>query len=148
MKVLPSPGTLVKRISPPRRRAISRLMARPRPVPPYLRLVLPSACWKASKMICCFSGEIPIPVSVTETARTERARFKDSIWGPQPSLTGSTRSVTRPRSVNLKALESRFLMTCWKRVESVKIERGRSRATSMPKPTPLASATWRKVRST
>ena len=24
-------------------------------MPPYLRLVLPSACWNASKMICCFS---------------------------------------------------------------------------------------------
>ena len=38
------------------RRDSSRLMARPRPVPPYLRLVLPSACWNASKMICCLSG--------------------------------------------------------------------------------------------
>ena len=38
-------------ISPPSSRAISRLMDRPRPVPPYLRLVVPSACWNASKMM-------------------------------------------------------------------------------------------------
>jgi hypothetical protein len=30
-----------------------------------LRLVDPSACWKASKMICCLSGEMPIPESDT-----------------------------------------------------------------------------------
>ena len=44
------------RISPPSSRDSSRLMARPRPVPPYLRLVRPSACWNASKMICCLSA--------------------------------------------------------------------------------------------
>ena len=43
VNVLPSPGTLVTRISPPSRRAISRLIERPRPVPPYFRLVVPSA---------------------------------------------------------------------------------------------------------
>ena len=36
----------ITRISPPSNRAISRLIERPRPVPPYLRLVVPSACWK------------------------------------------------------------------------------------------------------
>ena len=30
-------------------------------MPPYLRLVLASACWKASKIIFCFSGGMPIP---------------------------------------------------------------------------------------
>ena len=34
-------------------------------MPPYLRDVEPSACWNASKMICCLSGEMPMPVSVT-----------------------------------------------------------------------------------
>ncbi len=37
-------------ISPPSSRAISREIERPRPVPPYLREVVPSACWKASKI--------------------------------------------------------------------------------------------------
>ena len=48
-------------------------MASPRPVPPYLRLVLPSACWKASKMICCLSAEMPMPVS--------RHRERDDLGG-------------------------------------------------------------------
>jgi hypothetical protein len=63
VKVLPAPGVLRSAISPPSRLASSRLIARPRPVPPYLRLVLASACWKASKMIRCFSAGMPMPVS-------------------------------------------------------------------------------------
>jgi hypothetical protein len=34
VNVLPTPGSLLTWISPPRRRAISRLIDRPRPVPP------------------------------------------------------------------------------------------------------------------
>ena len=49
--MLPLPGVLRSWISPPSRFASSRLIARPRPVPPYLRLVLASACWNASKMM-------------------------------------------------------------------------------------------------
>ena len=45
-------------------------MDRPRPVPPYLRLVVPSACWKASKMMRCLSSGMPMPVSMTEKAIT------------------------------------------------------------------------------
>ena len=70
MNVLPTPGVLRSWISPPSRFASSRLMARPRPVPPYLRLVLASACWNASKMIFCFSGGMPMPVSETSKATT------------------------------------------------------------------------------
>ena len=44
-------------ISPPSRRASSRLMDRPSPVPPYSRLVDPSACWNASKMIAASRGD-------------------------------------------------------------------------------------------
>ena len=57
MKVLPWPTALDSLISPPSSLAISRLIDRPRPVPPYLRLVVPSACWNASKMTWCLSGE-------------------------------------------------------------------------------------------
>jgi len=56
VNVLPTPGWLTSLISPPSSRASSRLIARPSPVPPYLRDVEPSACWNASKMICCLSG--------------------------------------------------------------------------------------------
>jgi hypothetical protein len=69
-------------------------------VPPYFRLVLPSACWNASKMICCLSAAIPMPVSVTENARTDFARSSDSIPGVQPPIAVSIFRVTRPRSVN------------------------------------------------
>src|SRR5947209_16558555 len=43
VNLLPSPGLLTTRISPPRRPAISRLIDNPRPVPPNLRLVPVSA---------------------------------------------------------------------------------------------------------
>jgi hypothetical protein len=43
VNVLPAPGLLTSLISPPRSRDSSRLMARPSPVPPYLREVEPSA---------------------------------------------------------------------------------------------------------
>ena len=84
MNVLPLRGALTRRISPPSSRVSSRLIASPRPVPPYLRLVLPSACWNASKMICCLSGEMPMPVSRTDIAITSDARFSVSFCGSQP----------------------------------------------------------------
>jgi hypothetical protein len=34
-------------------------------------LVLASACWNASKMIRCFSGGMPMPVSETSKATTD-----------------------------------------------------------------------------
>ena len=43
-------------------------MDRPRPVPPYLRLVVPSACLNASKITRILLAAIPMPVSVTENA--------------------------------------------------------------------------------
>ena len=65
VKVEPLPGVELDLSSPPSRRVISRLIERPRPVPPYLRLVVPSACWKASKISFCLSSGMPMPVSVT-----------------------------------------------------------------------------------
>ena len=63
--MLPLFGTLsIRRSSPPSMRAISRLIDKPSPVPPYLRAVPLSACWKASKMIFCLSADTPMPVSV------------------------------------------------------------------------------------
>ncbi len=75
---------------------ISRLIANPKPVPPYLRLVLPSACWKASKMICCLSDEMPMPVSETAIAATPRARSSVSWPGLQPSRASFIDSDTWP----------------------------------------------------
>ncbi len=68
--MLPRPGVLSTAISPPSSRAISRLIESPSPVPPYLRLVVPSACWNASKISFCLLCAMPMPVSVTEKAIT------------------------------------------------------------------------------
>jgi hypothetical protein len=54
---------LSTRISPPSSAAIWRLIVSPSPVPPNRRLVVPSACWNASKMSCCLSFAMPMPVS-------------------------------------------------------------------------------------
>ena len=79
VNVLPSPRVLWTRISPPSSLAISRLMDRPRPVPPYFRLVPVSACWNGSKMTRSLSGGMPIPVSVTENARTPVRPAQDRV---------------------------------------------------------------------
>jgi hypothetical protein len=79
VKVLPSPGTLESLISPPSSAASSRLIASPRPVPPYLRDVPASACWNASKMRRCFSGATPMPVSSTANETTVGA-LRSTGW--------------------------------------------------------------------
>ena len=53
-------------------------MARPSPVPPYLRVVEPSACVNASKISCCFSRGMPMPVSLTLKATDARPASSDS----------------------------------------------------------------------
>src|SRR6266571_2666989 len=65
VNVEPCPGVLVTMMSPPQAATSFRQIARPRPVPPYWRVVDWSACEKASKIVASFSGEIPIPVSFT-----------------------------------------------------------------------------------
>ncbi len=89
-----------------------------------------------------------MPVSATEKATTEPAAFSSSLSAVQPELAGPTESETEPSCVNLKALESRFLMICCMRLMSVNIERGSAGASWMLNSTLLDSATWRKVRST
>jgi len=65
VKVLPFPGTLSTRISPPRSRAISRLIESPSPVPPYSEAIVASVCLNSVKRLAIFSGGMPIPVSAT-----------------------------------------------------------------------------------
>ena len=76
VNVLPLPGVLLRRISPPRRLLISRLMDSPSPVPPYFRAVPVSACWNGSKITLHLSAGMPIPVSRTAKAMTRCARFR------------------------------------------------------------------------
>jgi hypothetical protein len=124
-------------ISPPSSRAISRLIESPSPVPPYLRLVVPSACWKASKMSRCLSFGIPIPVSRTEKPTTERAVMSA---GSEKRIVGSGGWMTRvtdPRSVNLKALARRFFNTCCRRCGSVMMPSGAFSSMTAPNSSPF-----------
>ena len=70
-KRLPRPGSLSTSSRPPIAPTIRDAIASPRPVPPYSRVVEPSACANASKTSRCFSGGMPMPVSLTEKASVE-----------------------------------------------------------------------------
>src|SRR2546426_429937 len=87
-------------ISPPSKLVSSRLMASPSPVPPYLRLVPASACWKASKMIRRFSKGIPMPVSATSKATTAAAPLRIGWSSLQPPTAAEMLRRTPPCSVN------------------------------------------------
>ena len=83
--VEPTPGVLSTPISPPISSHSRRLIARPRPVPPYCRVVDASTWLKERNSRSMRSLGIPMPVSRTET----RSR--------QPSV-GVSRRSRRPRS--------------------------------------------------
>ena len=85
-------------------------MESPRPVPPYLRLVEPSAWAKDSKIDCCFSNGMPVPLSMTLNTTTSDARLSASFDGLQPDAAISAMNSTRPFSVNSKVPAS-FLKT-------------------------------------
>ncbi len=156
MKVDPRPGSLAAWISPPRSRAISRLMDRPSPVPPYLRLVVPSACLNASKITSILLAAIPIPVSVTEKAirsasasRSEPASSSCSriAVGTSPPA-GRITSSTAPLSVNFTAFDSRLRSTWSSRCSSVCRVAGNSGETRTEKSRPFSAVSGRKVAST
>jgi hypothetical protein len=108
--------------------ASSRLMARPRPVPPYLREVPASACWKASKIRRCLSGG-HADAGVLDRERDHVVGVAQDGWsGDQPPETMPTRTSTWPVEVNFTALDSRFFRICCRRLGSLSIERGRSSA--------------------
>ena len=52
---LPRPTSLSTQIRPPIRSTSREAMARPRPVPPWRRVVEVSACSNISKIVACFS---------------------------------------------------------------------------------------------
>jgi len=102
--VLPLPGMLSQPTSPPIRSARRLVIARPRPVPPYLRVVLLSACSKSWNNLPMFSVAIPIPVSSTEKRTLSRSGFSSS---------NSALSTMPPLSVNLIAFPAR-LSKAWR----------------------------------
>ena len=64
-KVLPLPGVLSTPMAPPINSTSRAQMARPRPVPPYFRVVELSACSNGRKIADCLSAGMPMPVSRT-----------------------------------------------------------------------------------
>ena len=101
--VLPLPSSLSAPIVPPISSTSRRAIARPSPLPPYLRVIEESAWVKVWKIESSFSGAIPIPVSRTE---------KRSSRSPCPSSPAfSIVTATSPRCVNLIALPTRLIST-------------------------------------
>src|SRR5688572_2971156 len=76
--------------------------ARPSPVPPYLRVVVTSACVKASKIFSVCATVIPMPVSVTVNSTKTRPA----------SASLAIASVIEPSRVNLPALLRRLSRIC------------------------------------
>ena len=103
-KVLPWPGVLSTPIAPPIRVTSGCEMVRPNPVPPYFRVVEPSAWENAWNRRAWTSGGMPMPVSVT----ANRSRAVSSCASTSPA-----RTTTSPRSVNFRALPTR-LVRIWR----------------------------------
>ena len=114
----PLPGpSLCAHMCPPISSERRLLIARPRPVPPYLRVVDESACendWN-SRLIA--SSDKPIPVSWTAKVSSTRPSARASEF---------TVSTTSPASVNFTALDRRLRMICRNRVTSPRIAAGTS----------------------
>ena len=105
-KVLPWPGSLSTPISPPMSSARRLLMARPRPVPPNLRVVDVSAWVKDWKSLPRCSAVRPMPVSVT----LKRTRAASSPFSTRPAA-----MTISPFWVNLTALPARLSRICPRR---------------------------------
>jgi len=74
------------------------LIASPRPVPPYLRLGEPSACWNASEDDLLLVGGDTIARVGDREERNVGARFKSSCIIVQPACAGPTLSETASRA--------------------------------------------------
>src|SRR6185436_2853911 len=98
----PRSGKLSTEISPPISRQKRDTIARPRPVPPYLRVVVTSAWLKGSKILADCSSVIPTPLSVTA----------NTIDGCALARPRATSTVMAPSRVNLMALLSRLSRIC------------------------------------
>ena len=90
----------------PIRRSRLRLMLRPRPVPPNLRVTDESPWLNSVKMFLAYSGSMPMPVSITRNVTSP------AVPPAQPAASKSQAITTRPVSVNLMALPAKFSSTC------------------------------------
>ncbi len=108
IKLLPSPKTLSTIRLPPKSSVSFFEIANPKPLPPNLWAISVSACVNSLKISCCFSSEMPIPVSITEI-------FILEIFGTLSAVEVSSSSTlisTLPVSVNLKALPTKLFIIC------------------------------------
>ncbi len=129
--VLPTPGALRSVISPAMPSTSARVIVRPRPVPPYLRVVVTSACSKLLNSRCCASCEMPMPVSSTSISSSSRPASVE----PQP-----TRSSTVPTSVNLSALPIKLSRIWRSRIGSPRSHCGTLGSTSLSSESPSSCA--------
>ena len=102
-------------------------------MPPYLRLVVPSACWNASKIISSLSAR-DADAGVAHREGDERPR---PARHPEGACSGRPRP---PVSVNLTALASRLRSTCCSRWVSVVIVAGRPARSRRAASSPFSSA--------
>jgi len=96
---LPLPGSLSTPILPPIISTSCFEMDNPRPVPPYFRVVDPSAWVNRLNTASCRSLGIPMPVSCTENRASIRVSVSD---------TASAQMTISPFFVNFMALLTRF----------------------------------------
>src|SRR5665213_4114112 len=93
----PWPNSDSTQMNPPCISMMRLDIARPRPVPPFLRVAEFSACWNSSNILDCSASAIPGPVSLT------------AIVNEPPSSLAVI--LISPASVNLSALPTRFSST-------------------------------------
>ena len=80
-------------------------MAKPNPVPPYLRVVEESTCVNEVNNFDCLSFSIPIPVSLTEKFNS-KSLLGRSFWERNTFIQIS------PLSVNFNAFPIRLISIC------------------------------------
>ncbi len=130
-KVEPRPGCDSTPMLPPIRSTMRLQITRPRPVPPYRRVVLASAWLKARNRRSALPSGMPMPVSATSK--------RNSCW-VRPSPRRLTDSVTEPRSVNFTALLSRLVSTWRRRTGSPRTARRTAGSICRVRRRPLLSA--------
>src|SRR5215831_6896455 len=136
VKTEPLPGWLATVTSPPIMRASLRVIARPRPVPPWRCAVDESACVNSANSLACCSAVMPMPVSATANSIQVR-----------PSTTLRTFSLTSPCVVNLQALLNRLSRICRSRMGST-VSAPSFSCVSTTRRFLFCSASWRAVPTT
>ncbi len=127
VNIEPLPGVLSTRISPFISCVRRWQMARPRPVPPYLRVVEESTWLNALKSRSIASCGMPMPVSWTMIS----SRILPAVTVRTVVSSGTLRTwiAMLPVGVNLMALVTRLTMICRRRVTSPTIHCGTSGST-------------------